>query len=537
MNNIILGDNFNNIFKKQLKVEENIVVSTFESPYKTQFLKNDISLYLKRFHDNKLSHLLLCTQVVNGEMLFAFAYWIPRKFISNEVDLLDTLEIFANNFGCRIKISDKKGYFIKEAKRLIQGKLESPNQVMEILGSKHIPCESFLFYKENPQYGINWIDCYYCFAINNNKYYTWLYDIETVSIKVKSEWYSYLSEIRDMLNPYGKTNLKIISSKSANKEGLVFHETLVNYSEKEMELEIPKHYIKPFARINEILSKLGKNEKIAIIPKFEKNKCIFCGSDNISGEHIFAKWMRNYFEEKTFSNTLHTRLPEVDLLTTLHSGLSKGTESSYGYTTHHVCISCNTTWMSQLEENVKAILIFEPKKLKTNLSELNLDKHNAKQIALWITVKAILLSIKSNLTPILPDNACREIKEGKIPYGFLVEIADCETYDLNFIVNKGAFALGSLLRLKLMDRKIAEEMTNDFFMVCAQVGNFLFRVSYFDESKGLIREGCIRQTKVLYPYGFILPYKIIENEKEKWGKAGDNLKLHIFNIGLSLTDY
>jgi len=32
MNNIILGDNFNNIFKKQLKVKENIVVSTFESP-------------------------------------------------------------------------------------------------------------------------------------------------------------------------------------------------------------------------------------------------------------------------------------------------------------------------------------------------------------------------------------------------------------------------------------------------------------------------------------------------------------------------
>lgn len=32
MNDIIIRDNFNNIFKKQLKVEENIVISTFESP-------------------------------------------------------------------------------------------------------------------------------------------------------------------------------------------------------------------------------------------------------------------------------------------------------------------------------------------------------------------------------------------------------------------------------------------------------------------------------------------------------------------------
>lgn len=44
MNNIMLGDNFNNIFKKQLKVEESIVVSTFESPdfNKIRNLSNNI---------------------------------------------------------------------------------------------------------------------------------------------------------------------------------------------------------------------------------------------------------------------------------------------------------------------------------------------------------------------------------------------------------------------------------------------------------------------------------------------------------------
>lgn len=124
---------------------------------------------------------------------------------------------------------------------------------------------------------------------------------------------------------------------------MISHRENVNSTDIEMELEIPKRYWKPFTRINQIVSKLNINEKIMVIPKFENNKCVFCGSENTNREHLFAVWMRKYFQETTFSSTLHVRAPEEDLLNSLNSGLSKGSESSCGYTTHEVCVECNGT--------------------------------------------------------------------------------------------------------------------------------------------------------------------------------------------------
>jgi hypothetical protein len=74
-------------------------------------------------------------------------------------------------------------------------------------------------------------------------------------------------------------------------------------------------------------------------------------------------------------------------------------------------------------------------------------------------------------------------------------------------------------------------------MVCLHVGNFLFRVSYFDESNGLKREGCIKPTTFLFPFGYDIPFKSIENEQEMWNAVENNLKLSVFNIGISLTDF
>lgn len=529
-------DAFDEIFKENLKVTEDIVIEVYEQPTKEEHLENGIALFLKEFDNNHLTYLLVATQNVNNEEIFAFAYWIPKQLVRLDISLVDIIEVFANNFGCKIKISENEGYLIRKIKKLVYGKLESPNQIIEILGSVHIPCQYYLFYKENLDYNLNWVDCYYCFAINNNKYLTWLYNIETTRIKVKSEWYLYLSEIRDVLNPYGKTGLSILSPKKDKTEGMISHKENKELDVKEVELEIPKCYLSPFTRINDIVSGLQANEKIAVIPKFENNKCVFCGSENTNREHLFGIWMRNYFEEKTFNSTLHSRHLKEDLLDSLKSGLSKGSESSYGYTTQQVCVQCNGTWMSQLEEKAKSIIAFDSTTLKSTIQRLNLNEYNSNQLAMWITVKAILLSTKANLVPPLPQNSLEDLKKGTMPNHFLVEIADCETYDLGFIVNKGGSALGNLLRLKLMDKVIADNLTEDFFMVSIQIGHYLFRVSYFDESKGLKREGCIRPTNMLFPYGYKMPYFEIDNEQERWQQIDNKFKLHIFNIGLSLTD-
>ena len=534
MKELLLKDNFHQIFKEKLKVDENTVLDTYDNSDKKEALENNIFLFLKKFDNNHLTHLLLATQVVNDEMNFAFAYWIPDNLINPEVTLLGLLEVFANKFGCKVKIAETEGYFIRKTRKLIQGKLESPNQVLEILGSVHIPCESYLFYKENIGYNLNWIDCFYCFAINNNKYLTWLYKIDMVTIKIKSEWYEYLSEIRDVLDPFGKTGLTILSGKK--EEGMVSHKEKKNDNKSDIDLVIHKTYINQFSRINALVSELNNNEKIVVIPRFENDKCIFCNSIDTSKEHIFAAWMKNYFEEKIFRSTLHTKLPEENLLNSLQSGLTKGAESSYGYTSHHVCINCNNTWLSQLEETVKNILVVKDEQLKTKIYQLDLNHKSANQLARWIIIKAILLSIKAKLTPSLPQNCLQMLKKGDIANGFLVEIAECESTDLNFIVNKGVSAMGIPLKLKRMDKTAANEIALDFFMVTIQIGHFLFRISYFDESRGLKRVSWIKRTTPLFPYNYNLKYSEIKQEEDKWNQIEDSIKLHIFNLGLMLTD-
>lgn len=192
--------------------------------------------------------------------------------------------------------------------------------------------------------------------------------------------------------------------------------------------------------------------------------------------------------------------------------------------------------MSQLEEKVKSIIAINSTTLKTTVNALKLNEYISNQLALWITVKAILLSIKANISPVLSLNALEDLKKGVMHNGFLVEIAECEIYDLNFIVNKGASASGSLLRLKIMNKVIATDLTKDFFMVSIQIGYLLFRVSYFDETKELKREGCIKPTAILFPYEYNMPYLKTENEQKRWQEVGDKFKFNIPNIGISLTN-
>lgn len=534
---LILTEAYHKVYKNKFHIDEFQVYEAFNLSTAIQKLENNVTLHLKEFKKGRYAYLLLATQLVKSEILFSFAYWIPSELISQNVPLLDVLKMFAHNYGCKIKIGTTEGYFIENTRRLIHGNLESPNQLMEILGSVHIPCESYVFYNEKNENNLHWVDCYYCFAINNNKYLLWLEDIETTKIPVPREWYTYLKEITETLNPYGGTGLKILNNKRENNDGLVSHSEEQTSEQSVFKLEIPKTYLQPFTRIIDLVSSLGKGEKIIVIPQHESNKCIFCGSSEVSQEHIFAQWMRAYFPEKKFASTLYARTPDDKLLETLKSGVTKGTESSYGYTSHMVCAECNSTWMSQLEEKAKGILVDENDVFREKISELKLDDQNSKQLALWLIVKSILLSLKGNLSPKLPDNALSDIKNDDIPEGFIIEIAEVESSDIDFIVNKGINAFADLLSVEKLDKRIAEDIANEFFMVNIQVHHFIFRVTYLDESRGLKREAWIRPTKILYPKSYRLRYKKIENEQELWDRVENNLKLHVFNIGLKLIDH
>lgn len=260
-----LGDAFYQIFEEKLLVTEEQVITAITSPSKTELLENGIKLYYKNFNDDKFSNLLIASQFVNKEELFAFAYWIPEFICCQIKSPLEILKEFTSKFGCKIRIANSEGLFIEKSSQVIVGQLQSPFQIMEILENEEIPCESYLFFSENFQNDLNNVITYYSFCINNNLYFVWLYDISTINIKVPKGWYEYLEGITKSLNPHGKTKLSFLNPAN-NFEVNNNQELVINQDDfDERALEIPLIYNKPFTRAVNIISSLGESQKIAIV--------------------------------------------------------------------------------------------------------------------------------------------------------------------------------------------------------------------------------------------------------------------------------
>ncbi len=530
------GDSFHAIFEDKLNISERNVIECTSFPLDKMCLENNVTLYLKKFSDQKFQILLAASQIVNEVELFAFAYWIP-DFIANEnLNLLDVLKRFTDRFGCLIRIGEKEGQFIEKSSKEIIGKVESPFQLGEIMEDEQIPCEFVVFYKENAGQ-INHVETYYSFAINNNMYYVWLYEIETIEIEIPTGWYTFLYNVTKSLNPYGKTKLSILNP--ANnfeiRNNTLSTNTKTIFDEKK--LEIPKVYRKPFQYVINVISNLQPLQKIVIIPKSEKIKCIFCGADSLSQEHIFSKWLRSFFSNKKLSYVANFQTEEIEIESIHSSSLKLKEEDLFGLVTHVVCPVCNNNWMSELEEKSKKLLVDNLGNLKENKNILGLNKGEKEILARWILIKTLLLTIRLNLIPKIPSNTFLLLMSGIIPQNFLVEICDADFYDFEYECSSGVPRIKGFVKLKKMDSKEAFEISKGFFKASILIGKLLFRISFLDESKGLNRLSYIKETSVLYPDNYKLSFETNEQTTSQWKQTEKKLKIKIFNlIGLMLGE-
>jgi hypothetical protein len=208
---IQFGDSFKGIFEKY-GITRKDVFATYTYPDKVDTLNNDITLFLKSLHDEEKTKdvLLIATQKQKGKNLLAFAYWIPKDIITSKNSCLDVLEVFTNRFGFKIKVGPEEGFFIKQSKRMSYGKIENPNDLIEVLVPQQVPCEYFVFTSENMLGTINNITIYYSFAINTSKYIFWLESIPFVELEIKAGWYGFVKNIVDYVEPSGKTQIKTI---------------------------------------------------------------------------------------------------------------------------------------------------------------------------------------------------------------------------------------------------------------------------------------------------------------------------------------
>jgi hypothetical protein len=96
--------------------------------------------------------------------------------------------------------------------------------------------------------------------------------------------------------------------------------------------------------------------------------CAFCGGDELTREHVYARWMSKYFRDISgFTASGWIGADQDDIVTydppgplpgravgnTLRRG---GSQGAFNLTTRWICRPCNSGWMAELEADVEPIL-------------------------------------------------------------------------------------------------------------------------------------------------------------------------------------
>lgn len=507
---LLIGDNFEAFKEFSIQTEE--IISTYSAPNKVQRLDQKVRLYLKSFNneDEKRRLLLLGTDINNtGKEYLVFVFWIPEKYKYLNDDLLSLLEVFANEFGFKIRVGNQESYFFRSIEKMITGELEDIRKVINVLPNDMIPHNLLFMAKQELLGAINKVSIYYAFAINHGKYTFWVNSYPFVTKNVKSGWFSFVNEnLLNVLQSNGQTKIEVYKQKRTD---YLEEDTETKFSE----IQIPKIYEKQFDYILNQINTLKRNEKILFRGTTNIPSCIFCGSTEITKEHIFPKWLRPFINETIMEGSVNWGVEGETLLDVYNSATTLGKkESSQGYTAKVVCEECNNTWMSRLEHKVKQILI--KNNTLVNKVPKNLPDSDIKDLSMWVVLKALLLENK--VAPGLRSidyDAYEYLRNGQIHPNFLVEIAIVEAARVNYAIHKG-ITKDTPIELKKFSFRRAKELMSKFLSVSFQIGHLIFRVSFMNYGIPFTRVTIIKRTQTLFPINDPAEHKEIPNANEIW---------------------
>ena len=112
--------------------------------------------------------------------------------------------------------------------------------------------------------------------------------------------------------------------------------------------------------------------------------CAFCGADGrLTNEDVLPRWLLKALEDASITGTVVYRQSKErpGYAPAVHSRRGKSLETK----ARVVCGACNSTWMSQIEQSVRAFL---PELVKGHRVQLTRDRQEA--LARW-SVKTILM--------------------------------------------------------------------------------------------------------------------------------------------------
>lgn len=159
--------------------------------------------------------------------------------------------------------------------------------------------------------------------------------------------------------------------------------------------------------------------------------CVFCGNPGGSVEHIIAQWLIDRMQAREYPVVVGLR--REDTLKTRPAHLLNT------YTNKSVCATCNNGWMSGLEAwfqgNVGPLVERDWPRLGNEILRQALAEHD--QLAKWALKTAIMMDRNTLANEVIDETAARELRNGGLPSGSVIEAANIAESGVGGIVSQG----------------------------------------------------------------------------------------------------
>jgi len=204
----------------------------------------------------------------------------------------------------------------------------------------------------------------------------------------------------------------------------------------------------------------------------KKKVCIFCGAsikrNNKSKEHVIPRWLidsLNFHEIKLYGKgTSFPNVPEIIF-----------NQSSYGIYSlvlGNVCKLCNTSWMAELENNTKPLLLA----VLDDRSPTILSKEQCLILSNWIYKTAITLNYQADYKKIIPMKHVKDFYlNKKVPTNVNIDLAFCREIDLHWYI-------GGNKKLVLLNRSKELKVLNKSYIITLQINHLLLKITWSPDS-------------------------------------------------------
>ena len=158
-------------------------------------------------------------------------------------------------------------------------------------------------------------------------------------------------------------------------------------------------------------------------------KCIFCGNGGLTHEHIWADWLREFIPRDMEYHRVRSAdvyLDKPDVAT-----IQKRTGDPHARRVYCVCKSCNSGWMSQLQEHARPFLV----PILTD-KKINLHRRAQKTLASWAAMMTMTAEFVDRKKVAISQEDRTYLKcEGQPPSDFRIWIALHRRENYPFLVN------------------------------------------------------------------------------------------------------